>query len=222
MNESAASLQLGSRVIVEAEVGVDLGKVILLGERVHQKRRSRGMVGKPLRKIFREATVDDLNGAISNRQVEANAISVFKEMCKKNSLELKLAGVEYQFDRSLITFFFSAVQRVDFRNLVRDLASVYQTRVDLRQIGARDQAKKVGAVSICGREVCCMTWMDQIKRVSSDQARLQGIALTPRKLLGSCGEIKCCVLFEMQNYFDAHHSTHDLSCGLPDSINEIN
>jgi cell fate regulator YaaT (PSP1 superfamily) len=203
LNDSALSLQLGSRVIVEAEIGFDLGEVILLGERVHQKRRSCGMVGQPIRRITRRATMDDLNREIENRQDETDAVSVFKGMCKKHSLELKLSGVEYQFDRSRITFFFAAPHRIDFRSLVRDLAGVYQTRIELRQIGARDQAKKVGAVGICGREVCCIAWMDQIKRVISDYARIQGITLNPRRLSGSCGKIKCCVLFEMQSYLEA-------------------
>ncbi|MFZ1082252.1 MAG: regulatory iron-sulfur-containing complex subunit RicT [Candidatus Kryptoniota bacterium] len=203
VNELGTSLLLGSHIIVEAESGIDIGKVISVGERIRQKRRSHGIIGQPMRKILRTASDEDMSEAMHNRCVEEDAVPIFKEICKKHFLQMKLAAVEYQFDRSRITFYFTADSRVDFRNLVRDLATIYHTRIELRQIGARDETTKIGGIGICGREVCCMTWMSQIKRVTVDHARFQRVTLTPRRLAGSCGRIKCCILFEMQNYLEA-------------------
>ena len=202
INESGAQLRTGASVVVEAERGVDFGRLVATGESAREKRRSRGMVGQPMRKVIRTATERDLEQFEENRRTEERAASVFVERCANHNLSMKLAGVEYQFDRARLTFFFTANTRVDFRALVRDLASVYRTRIELRQIGARDEAKKVGGLGICGREVCCTTWMSQIKRVNLDHARAQSLSLNPSRLAGACGRLKCCILFEMQNYLD--------------------
>ncbi len=202
VNQTGVALRTGASVVVEAERGVDFGKLVATGELAREKRRSRGMVGQPMRKVIRSATEKDLEQAEENRKTEESAASVFVEKCSKHNLAMKLAGVEYQFDRARLTFFFTADSRVDFRALVRDLASVYRTRIELRQIGARDEAKKVGGLGICGREVCCTTWMSQIKRVNLDHARAQSLSLNPSRLAGACGRLKCCILFEMQNYLD--------------------
>ncbi len=201
-NDSGVQLHAGTGVIVEAERGTDFGKVTATGEVVREKRRSRGLVGQPMRKIIRAASEHDVKQQDENRHTEEKAASVFVEKCAKHSLAMKLAAVEYQFDRARLTFFFTADSRVDFRALVRDLASVYRTRIELRQIGARDEAKKIGGLGICGREVCCTTWMSQIKRVNLDHARVQSLSLNPSRLAGACGRLKCCILFEMHNYLD--------------------
>jgi cell fate regulator YaaT (PSP1 superfamily) len=203
LNESGAQLHAGTHVLVEAERGSDLGKVIAIGEAVHEKRRSRGLVGQPIRKALRIANEQDLKQHEENQRIEQNAGEIFIEKCGKHNLAMKLVAVEYQFDHARLTFFFTAESRVDFRALVRDLASVYRTRIELRQIGARDEAKKVGGLGICGREVCCTTWMSQIKRVNLDHARFQSLSLNPSRLAGACGRLKCCILFEMQNYVDS-------------------
>ncbi len=203
INESNGSLHMGSRIILEADRGVDLGTVISTGETVRRKRRSRGLVGQPMRKVLRTAKDVELAQLEENRNIEDKAVSVFKEKCQKHNLVMKLTAVEYQFDRSRITFFFTADTRVDFRALVRDLAGVYRTRIELRQIGARDEAKKVGAIGVCGREVCCGIWMTQIKHVTLDHARFQNLSLNPSRLAGACGRLKCCILFELNNYLDA-------------------
>lgn len=201
-NESGVQLHTESCVIVEAERGMDLGKVAATGDAVREKRRSRGLVGQPMRKILRIASDHDLEQLEENRRIEEKAATIFVEKCANHNLSMKLAAVEYQFDRARLTFYFTAETRVDFRALVRDLASVYRTRIELRQIGARDEAKKVGGLGICGREVCCTTWMSQIKRVNLDHARVQNLSLNPSRLAGACGRLKCCILFEMQNYLD--------------------
>lgn len=202
INESGVQLHAGASVIVEAERGIDLGKVTGTGELVRERRRSRGLVGQPMRKIIRVASDRDIRQHEENRHTEEKAAAVFVEKCSWHKLAMKLVAVEYQFDRARLTFFFTADSRVDFRALVRDLAAVYRTRIELRQIGARDEAKKVGGLGICGREVCCTTWMSQIKRVNLDHARVQNLSLNPSRLAGACGRLKCCILFEMQNYLD--------------------
>ncbi len=203
INDSNGTLHVGSRVILEADRGVDLGTVVSIGETVRRKRRARGLVGQPMRKILRTAKEAELTQLDENRQTEEKAVSVFKEKCQKHNLVMKLTAVEYQFDRSRITFYFTADSRVDFRALVRDLASIYRTRIELRQIGARDEAKKVGGVGVCGREVCCSVWMTQIRRVTLDHARFQNLSLNPSRLAGACGRLKCCILFELNNYLEA-------------------
>lgn len=203
INEWGSPLQVGALVVLEAERGVDLGTVAAVGEAVRQKRRSWGLVGQPMRKILRTAKEEELKQLEENRHVEEKAVSIFKEKCKRRNLEMKLTAVEYQLDRTRITFYFTAESRVDFRALVRDLAAVYRTRIELRQIGARDEAKKVGGIGICGREVCCTIWMTQIRRVTLEHARYQNLSLNPTRLAGACGRLKCCILFEMQNYLDA-------------------
>ncbi len=202
-NESETPLRVGSRVIVEAERGIDIGRVLAVGERVREKRRCRGLVGQPMRKILRIANEKEIEQSEENRRTEDSAAHVFIEKCAKHNLSMKLAAVEYQFDHARLTFFFTAETRVDFRALVRDLASVYRTRIELRQIGARDEAKKVGAVGVCGREVCCTSWMSQIKHVNLDHARFQSLSLNPSRLAGACGRLKCCLLFEMGRYLDS-------------------
>lgn len=202
-NETGTSVHVGSSVVVEAERGVDLGTILSIGETAREKRRSRGLVGQPMRKIVRIANEHDMQQHDENRRTEEKAAAIFVEKCAKHNLSMKLAAVEYQLDRARLTFYFTAESRVDFRALVRDLASVYRTRIELRQIGARDEAKKVGGLGICGREVCCTTWISQIKRVNLDHARVQNLSLNPSRLAGACGRLKCCILFEMQNYLDS-------------------
>ena len=152
------------------------------------------------------------------------------EKCSNHKLSMKLAAVEYQFDRARLTFFFTSESRVDFRALVRDLAAVYRTRIELRQIGARDEAKKVGGLGICGREVCCTTWMSQVKRVNLDHARVQSLSLNPTRLAGARGSLQCCILFEMQNYVGAIRGFAELNSkimttegeGLVEKIDMLN
>ncbi|MGC8595123.1 MAG: PSP1 domain-containing protein [Candidatus Kryptoniota bacterium] len=212
LNESGVLISTGAYVIVEAERGIDLGRVSFTGEIVHQKRRARGLVGHPMRKIIRMASDEEIARYLENRKIEEKAVHVFKEKAVRYGLTLKLVTVEYQFDGSRITFFFSCDGRVDFRALVRDLASVYKTRIELRQIGARDEARKIGGYGTCGRELCCLRWLDQLKHVTLEHAKAQNISLNPGRLAGLCGRLKCCLLYEYpangesQEYFPAINS----------------
>lgn len=170
-NETGIYLQPDSRVVVEGDHGIELGVVSTVGDAVHRKRRSQGIVGQPMGKILRVANDEDLKQSAELKQIEEKAVQIFKEKCAKHDLQMKLSVVEYQLDRSRLTFYFTADKRVDFRLLVRDLAGIYRTRIELRQIGARDEAKKIGDVGSCGREVCCAAWMTQLCKVNVDFAR---------------------------------------------------
>jgi cell fate regulator YaaT (PSP1 superfamily) len=200
INEQNLQLTIGSYVIVEADRGIDCGKVYLTGEPVHIKRKYRGIVGQPMRKIIRKATYGDLKRLRKNREDEEKAFHVFKERVKLFNLDMKLVDVEFQFDRNRITFYFTAEGRVDFRAFVRDLAKIYKTRIELWQIGVRDEAKRVGGIGSCGRELCCSTWLETFKRVTLQHARIQNLPLNPVKLSGQCGRLKCCLLYEIENY----------------------
>lgn len=202
-NESGIYLQPDSRVVVEGDHGIDLGVVRAAGEAVHRKRRSQGIVGQPTGKILRVANDEDIKQLADVERTEENATLIFREKCVKHNLQMKLSVVEFQFDRSRLTFYFTADKRVDFRSLVRDLAGVYHTRIELRQIGARDEAKKVGGIGACGREICCVAWMTKLSRVNVDNARYQNLSLNPTRLAGSCGRLKCCILFENRSYLEA-------------------
>ncbi len=202
MNETGVYLRVGSNVVVEAERGVDLGIVAATGDVVHGRRRARGIVGQPMGKILRLAAEEDMKQLANNRLTEENAVRIFKEKCAKYNLQMKLSTVEEQLDHSRITFYFTADRRIDFRTLVRDLAGIYHTRIELRQIGARDEARKVSGIGICGREVCCAVWMTQLRKVNIDYARYQNLSLNPSRLAGACGRLKCCLLFENQNYLE--------------------
>ncbi len=203
INETGIGLRLDSWVIVEVERGTDLGVIVTIGEEAHRKRRSRGIVGQPMGRILRVADEENLKQLADNRRTEKSAAVVFKEKCVKHNLQMKLTSVEFQIDRSRMTFYFTADRRIDFRALVRDLASIYHTRIELRQIGVRDEAKKVGGVGLCGREVCCVTWMTRLQKVNVEYARYQNLSLNPSRLAGACGRLKCCILFENRNYLES-------------------
>ncbi len=204
INQASLILSPDSHVLVDADTGIDIGKVVSTGEEAKQKRRSRGITGQPMRKILRTANTEEMNEALNNRCAEEEAASIFDRTREKLSLEMKLRAVEYQFDRSRITFYYTADGRVDFRDLIHELSHIYRTRIEMRQLGARDEAKMRGGLGICGRELCCITWMHQLRRVTSNHARYQGVTLNPQRLAGLCGRIKCCMLFELQNYVDEH------------------
>lgn len=203
INEQNLDLKPGDYVLVEALRGVDLGRVHLVGEKVHQKRNFLGIVGQLMRKVIRLANEDDLNKLRKNREDEIKAYYIFKQRVKVFNLEMKLIDVEYQFDRNRLTFYFTAGGRVDFRAFVRDLAKIFKTRIELWQIGVRDEARKIGGIGSCGRALCCNTWLEKFNKVTLIHAKFQNLPLNPIKLSGQCGRLKCCLLFEMETYLDA-------------------
>ena len=182
-------------VIVETARGIELGKVV-----VGEKEISAERITKPLKDVIRIATEEDLKTAEENKKKEKEAFEICLEKIKKHGLEMKLIEVEYTFDGSKILFYFSADGRVDFRELVKDLATVFHTRIELRQIGIRDESKTLGAIGVCGRELCCAKFLDEFESVSIKMAKEQGLSLNPTKISGTCGRLMCCLKYEQNTY----------------------
>jgi len=188
-------IQLGDMVIVETARGVECGKVVIARREVAEEE-----VVLPLKCVIRKATEDDMEHVEENKKKEVEAFGICLEKIKKHGLEMKLIDVEYTFDNNKILFYFTADGRVDFRELVKDLASVFRTRIELRQIGVRDEAKMMGAMGTCGRPLCCSTHLSEFHPVSIKMAKEQALSLNPSKISGTCGRLMCCLKYEQENY----------------------
>jgi len=187
----------GEYIIVEAERGQDMGKASLIGALVRLKR------GKgETRSVIRRGNEKDVEILKKNQEKEKAAYKVCKEKIKEYKLEMKLVDVEMQFDGSKITFYFTAAQRVDFRELVKDLASVYRTRIEMRQIGVRDEAKRISGCGICGRKQCCSAFLTEFEQITTIMAKDQQLALNPSKISGNCGRLLCCLRYENDMYLE--------------------
>lgn len=212
----------GEYVVVEAERGTDLGKASLVGSLVKLKR------GKgETRSIIRKAIDTDLETLKKNQEKESSAFKVCKSKIKEYNLDMKLVDVEMQFDGSKITFYFTAAQRVDFRELVKDLASVYRTRIELRQIGVRDEAKRISGCGICGRKQCCSAFLNEFEQITTQMAKDQQLALNPSKISGNCGRLLCCMRYENDMYLEIFKDYPPLCCrmtlnGKTGNLNYIN
>ncbi len=193
----------GDKVIVETERGRALGKVISNPRIITPDKAP-----PKLKSILRRATESDLQMAESNSQREQEAKKYCQQRVKQRNMEMKLVRAEYLFDGSKIIFFFTADGRVDFRELVRDLAQHFRTRIEMRQIGVRDEAKQVGGLGICGRGLCCSTHLREFAPVSVKMAKAQGLALNPTKISGQCGRLLCCLAYEYETY-------NEMKKGLP-------
>ena len=188
-------LKVGDRVVVETARGVELGEVA-----VRPKEVPEDDVTQPLRKVIRKETAEDRERHRENAAKEKEAYRLALERIAKHELPMKLVEVEYAFDQSKVIFYFTAEKRVDFRELVKDLASALRTRIEMRQIGVRDEAKVVGGYGICGRPLCCATWITDFEPVSIRHAKDQNLSLNPSKISGACGRLKCCLRFEVDTY----------------------
>ncbi|MCX7725430.1 MAG: hypothetical protein N2053_01145 [Chitinispirillaceae bacterium] len=197
-NKNELELTIGDYVIVEAERGVNLGKVSLVGQLVKLKKDKEDQ----LKNIVRKATEADLEILAKNKEKEKSAFALCKEKVKFYNLEMKLVDVELQFDGSKLTFYFTAAQRVDFRELVKDLASIYRTRIELRQIGVRDEAKRLGGYGICGKPQCCSIFLKEFAQITTQMAKDQQLALNPSKISGNCGRLLCCLRYEDDMYVE--------------------
>ena len=194
-NPAGLKIKKNDFVIVETARGIELGKVV-----VEEKEISPEQISKPLKDVIRIATDSDLKTVEENRKKEKEAFAICLEKIKKHELEMKLIEVEYTFDGSKILFYFSADGRIDFRELVKDLATVFHTRIELRQIGIRDESKTLGAMGVCGRELCCAKFLGEFESVSIKMAKEQGLSLNPTKISGSCGRLMCCLKYEQPTY----------------------
>ena len=189
------TFEKGDRAIVETARGVECGEVTMGNSVVDDSE-----IVKPLKSVIRAATKADLERVKENAEKEKKAFSVCEEKILKHKLDMKLVNVEYTFDGGKILFYFTADGRVDFRELVKDLASVFRTRIELRQIGVRDEAKMLGGFGICGRPFCCKTFLGDFQPVSIKMAKEQGLSLNPVKISGTCGRLMCCLKYEQDAY----------------------
>ena len=189
--------QPGQHAIVETVRGVEYGDVMTAIKEVDDEE-----IVTPLKPVIRIATEEDDKKYKENREKEKAAADVFVEKVEKNGLDMKLVDVEFTFDGGKILFYFTADGRVDFRELVKDLAAVYRTRIELRQIGVRDETKSMGGLGICGREFCCHAWQTDFVPVSIRMAKEQNLSLNPTKISGSCGRLMCCIKYEDEAYKD--------------------
>ena len=185
----------GDSVVVETARGVEFGEVVTGAREVADEQ-----IVAPLKKVVRIATEEDIRRAEHNEQREAEAFRICQEKVAKHKLEMKLVSVEYTFDNSKIIFYFTANGRVDFRELVKDLASVFKMRIELRQIGVRDEAKMLGGLGSCGRPICCGTFLGDFQPVSIKMAKEQNLSLNPTKISGLCGRFMCCLKYEQDYY----------------------
>lgn len=188
-------LKVGDKVIVETARGLEIGTVLLAAREVSEE-----SIVSPLKGIERIATEKDVEHARENTEKEKEACKICKEKIIKHELDMKLVGAEYTFDNKKLLFYFTSEGRVDFRELVKDLAGVFRTRIELRQIGVRDEAKILGGLGICGRELCCASYLSDFVPVSIKMAKEQGLPLNPTKISGNCGRLMCCLKNENETY----------------------
>ncbi len=188
-------LQAGQKVIVETVRGIELGDVTIGPKGVCEKD-----IVAPLKQVIRVATEKDIEIEEQNRAKEEKAFDICLEAIDKHNLEMKLVDVEYTFDSNKVIFYFTADGRVDFRELVKDLASIFKTRIELRQIGVRDEAKMLGGLGPCGRPLCCSTFLGDFEPVSIKMAKEQNLSLNPTKISGICGRLMCCLKYEEDVY----------------------
>ncbi|CDZ23990.1 Stage 0 sporulation protein YaaT [[Clostridium] cellulosi] len=192
----------GSHVIVETARGIECGEVVMPNRMVDDEN-----IVKPLKSVIRAATEEDLLHVKENERKEKEAFRICLKKIADHKLAMKLIGVEYTFDNNKILFYFTADGRIDFRELVKDLASVFRTRIELRQIGVRDEAKMLGGLGICGKPFCCGTFLGDFQPVSIKMAKEQGLSLNPTKISGTCGRLMCCLKYEHEAYEDLIKNT---------------
>lgn len=185
----------GENVIVETARGVEFGEVVVGSKNITEEE-----IISPLKKVLRIATLEDEIINKENKEKEEKAFEICLEKIEEHGLEMKLIDVEYTFDNNKVIFYFTADGRVDFRELVKDLASVFRTRIELRQIGVRDEAKMIGGIGPCGVSLCCSTWLGEFEPVSIKMAKEQNLSLNPTKISGICGRLMCCLRYEHMSY----------------------
>ncbi len=204
-NSEKLSLSIGDVVATEAMSGHDIGIVTLTGElvKVQMKKKNQSEKVEELPKIYRKATQKDIDIWQTVRAKEPEIQKRSREIAIHLGLKMKISDIEYQGDGSKTTFYYTAEERVDFRQLIRDFASAFNTRVEMKQVGFRQEAARLGGIGSCGRELCCSTWLTDFRSVKTSAARYQQLSLNPQKLAGQCGKLKCCLNYELDTYLDA-------------------
>ena len=190
-------INMGDKVIVETAMGNEFGEVV-----VNKRELPEEKITNPLKKVIRIATSEDIKNMEMYKSKEPEAFKICEEKIKKHKLDMNLTDVEYKFDGSKILFYFTADGRIDFRELVKELASIFKTRIELRQIGVRDEVRRLGGNGVCGRELCCCSFLGNFETVSIKMAKEQNISLNPSKISGNCGRLMCCLKYEQEAYED--------------------
>ncbi|MEC3876604.1 PSP1 domain-containing protein [Chryseobacterium salviniae] len=202
-NVNNIPLHIGSVVTVESSPGHDVGVISLTGELVKIQMKKKKFSEESVPKIYRLANQKDLEVWQEARKKEENVKIEARKIAHRLGLEMKITDVEYQGDASKVTFYYTADNRVDFRQLIKEYAGAFRTKIDMKQIGFRQEAAKVGGIGSCGRELCCSTWLTDFRSVNTNVARYQQLSINPQKLAGQCGKLKCCLNYELDSYLDA-------------------
>jgi len=199
------SLSIGDIVATQAQAGHDVGMVTLTGElvRVQMKRKKVDENAEEILKIYRKASQKDIDIWSSARDKEEAMKVKARQFAIDLKLQMKISDIEYQGDASKATFYYTAEERVDFRELIKVFAKEFRTRIEMKQVGFRQEAARLGGIGSCGRELCCSTWLTDFRSVSTSAARYQQLSLNPQKLSGQCGKLKCCLNYELDTYLDA-------------------
>jgi cell fate regulator YaaT (PSP1 superfamily) len=204
-NADGLSLQIGDVVVVEMSPGYDVGVVSVVGElaRIQVRKKAPNLKPMETRKILRIANQEEIDKWIKGRSLEKDLMYKARTLALNLNMEMKISDVEYQGDLSKATFYYTAEGRVDFRQLIKDMADEFKVRIEMRQIGSRQESSRLGGIGSCGRELCCTTWLTDFRSVSTSAARYQQLSLNPQKLAGQCGKLKCCLNYELDMYLDA-------------------
>ena len=203
-NVNNLSLHIGEVVAVESSPGHDIGVVSATGELVRLQMKKKGIeAGESIKKIYRKAKVQDIEKWREAQDLETPTMYKARTFAIQHGLQMKISDVEYQGDKSKAIFYYTAEGRVDFRELIKTLAEQFRVRIEMRQIGSRQEAARLGGIGSCGRELCCSTWLSDFRTVSTSAARYQQLSLNPLKLAGQCGKLKCCLNYELDSYLDA-------------------
>ncbi len=204
-NTENLTLSIGDVVATQAQSGHDVGMVTLIGElvKVQMKKKKEDHHSPDLPKIYRRATQKDIDKWQKCRNREEEIKKRSREIAIILGLQMKISDVEFQGDGSKATFYYTAEERVDFRQLIKDMAKAFGIRIEMRQIGYRQEAQRLGGIGSCGRELCCSTWLTDFRSVSTSSARYQQLSLNPQKLAGQCGKLKCCLNYELDMYLEA-------------------
>lgn len=204
-NTAGVPVSVGEVIAVEASPGHDLGVVSLTGElvRIQMKKKGIGYDSSEIKKVYRKAKPADIDKWKEAQALETQAMYKARTLAIKHGLQMKISDVEYQGDKTKAIFYYTADGRVDFRELIKTMAHEFSVRIEMRQIGARQEASRLGGIGSCGRELCCSTWLTDFRTVNTSAARYQQLSLNPLKLAGQCGKLKCCLNYELDSYLDA-------------------
>jgi cell fate regulator YaaT (PSP1 superfamily) len=213
-NVDKLSLNIGDVVAVESSSGHDIGTISLTGELVRLQVSKKSVKINEILKIYRKARQNDIDKWQDAMRLEKPTMTQARKYAIELGLNMKICDVEYQGDKTKATFYYTAEQRVDFRELIKKYASTFKIRIEMRQIGARQEASRLGGVGSCGRELCCSSWLTDFRSVTTSAARYQQLSLNPQKLAGQCGKLKCCLNFELDSYLDAVNDFPDSNVNL--------